>query len=116
MFLEVQNVNPKFREELDSIIENVGAIHGERFVQHVKFHMNLNALIGLMITNTTLNSDCTQESMANLMSHIVSQLAGAHAQALGLDTKEETVAVLNTVHTLQSVIKEVEKAINKKGY
>lgn len=114
VFLQPEDIDQKYRSELEDVLENVRAIHGGAFVQHVQFFMNINSMIALVIRNTTLNDDCSPEQMRDVLSQISAQLVASHAEALGLDDNEETGrAVINTVNTLQGIVKQVEIDMNK---
>lgn len=111
VYMDQRNVPAKYREELDAIVDNVRAIHGENFVQHVKFVMNIKSLIGLIVANTTLNDGIEEHQMQEILSDLTSNLAASHADARGLD-EEDSRAVFRTVDAMDSIVKTLTEETN----
>jgi len=111
IYMDQRNVPQKYKEELDAIIDNVRAIHGENFVQHVKFVMNIKSLIGIIVANTTLNDGVEEEKMQEILSDLTSNLAASHADARGLD-EDDSRAVFRTVDTMDGIVKTLTEEKN----
>jgi len=111
VYMDQQSVPQKYRDELDAVIDNVRAIHGENFVHHVKFVMNIKSLIGLVVTNTTLKDGVEEELMQDILMELTSSLAAAHADARGLD-EDDSRAALKTVEAMDGIVKTLTEEKN----
>ena len=75
---------PKYKEELDLILENAEHIHGENFAAHIKFINNLKSLVGLMMTNVILKEDVDKTKFSKVLASVCSELTMSHAMCAGL--------------------------------
>ena len=105
-------VPEKYKKELDLVMDNVKVIHGPLFAQHVKFMLNMDSLLGIMITNMSVNDDCDEDELRQIIVHISVQLAASHFEALGIDEDDES-AIYKTVNTLRGIVATMQKERNK---
>ena len=102
-YFDQANIPKKFREELDAVLENVEAIHGPRFAQHVKFVINIKSLLGIIIMNSKRNEDVEEENFKEVLTDITTQLAGSHGDACGLN-QEQIKEAFNTTNAIDGIV------------
>jgi len=110
-YFNARNVPDKYKDELDAILDNARFIHGDNFVKHVKFLMNMDSMLSMITQNTTLDEGCTPQQMSEVISNVVTQLVGSHAEALGLKFEQEEPAE-KTMEALKSIVDSFERDLN----
>jgi hypothetical protein len=110
--LHPDEVPPKYKEELDALMQTLEAIHGPKALELVHFSSNLMTLISMMVNSSTLNKGITREAMGEVVDNLLSDLIEKHVQALGLST-EVGKASVQTAQTMHGIIKQYEKELNK---
>jgi hypothetical protein len=100
-FLIADNVPSKYREELDNILKTAGAINGDKFVEMVKFTMNMSSLVSLMLHSSTPKDDLDSEGFRKTLTFITEQLVLSHAESLGVENMSE---VIKTVQALEGIL------------
>lgn len=112
-FFNADTVPDKYKNELDAILENVESIHGKKYGQHVKFVLNMKALLGLILTNSRIKENVNEEAFKNIMTDVAAEITGSHAEACGL-TAEQGKSAFKTVDAMEGIIKQLEKEVNNK--
>ena len=113
-YYNADDVPEKYKKELEAIIANVRAIHGNKFVQHVKFLQNMKSLLGLLLSNLSPNPGVEMPKLREMITHISAQLSASHAQACGL-SNELDHAAFKTSDALDAIIDVMAKERNKRG-
>jgi len=111
-YFEASKIPKKYSDELDAVFENVKAIHGAKFVQHVKFLLNFKSLVGMMIQNTHIREDVDEDRFREAVENIMVQLTASHAAALDVDD-DHMKAAMNTIKALDNVVESLQDEINK---
>jgi hypothetical protein len=113
-FETVDSIPEKWQGEMKAVLETARSIHGDKFVNHVKFLLNLDTLISLMVNNTTLNAGITKNQITHGLTELGTQLAGSHAMLSNLNEQLQ-IEAMNVQSTVDSIVKQYEAEINKKG-
>jgi len=114
IFMEISELPDEYREEMEAVLETAHAIHGDAYIQHVKFCLNLKSMLGMFIQNTSLDEHVDHDQFKDMTSTLCAQMTGSHADALDL-TKEQSAEVLKTSDTITSIMRMFEDKLNKKG-
>jgi hypothetical protein len=110
--LHPDEVPPKYKEELDALMQTLEAIHGPKALSLVHFSSNLMTLISMMVNSSTLNKGISRETMGEVVDNLLSELIEQHVRALDL-SNEVGKASVQTAQTMHSIIKQYEKELNK---
>jgi hypothetical protein len=109
-YISVNSLPPKYKDELNAIIDNVVKIHGENFGEHVKFIVALKTLLDAVLGSVTIKADVNEKALKDLVAHLASEVSGSHAKLCKL-SMEQQKAAFNTVDTMESVISILEAEI-----
>jgi hypothetical protein len=107
------NIPKDIERELDSVLETAIAVKGKPFGEHVKFLMNTQSLLSLVITSTTIRPEVNEDSLKDAICHVASVITRMHADAVGIDPDDFHEAT-KTAEALRSLIDECERRINDK--
>lgn len=91
-FIEIENLNSKYKDELFALEANLKAIHGEGTAQHLKFIVNLEGLTSLFLKNSTPDDGIDLDEFSTMANDLANHLANSHAAALNLTAEQQKAA------------------------
>jgi hypothetical protein len=104
-----QKLPQKYLDEVLDVMHNVEKIKGDAFAHTVKFLMNVEGLIGMFASATTIDSNVDEKAFKEAISNVASILVGMYCDAVEIDQEEDMKEITKTAKVIGDILKKAGK-------